>query len=355
MKRNRSRQNQSVALAACTFEINADSGEIHLTPTGRFRARDGRPQEVPAGWYIDAQVAERVIARAAAQANRFVVDYEHQTLYAEANGQPAPAAGWWSGANMVWREGQGLFATGVEWTDRARAAIAAKEYLYLSPVFAYDPISGEVLAVLMAAITNYPAIDGMAQLTARAAAKFQTSQKEEDTVDRTKLIALLGLAETATDAEIDAALAALKTKADKTGNLEAEVVALKAKTETPDPAKFVSIDSHKKLADDFAALKGDIESRDLSDVITTAIDEGRLAAAEETWARDFARQHGLAALKGSLEKRPVIAALKRTQTRGQAPAGGGSSGELDDTALAVCKQLGVSVEDFKKTAIEAAA
>lgn len=345
---------QSVALAVCAFEVNPESGEIQLTPVGRFRALDGRPVEVPQGWYIDAQVAQQVIARGAAQTNRFVIDYEHQTLHVEANGQPAPAAGWWVGANLEWREGKGLFATGVEWTERARAAIAAKEYLYVSPVFSYDKRTGEVLAVLMAAVTNYPAIDGMDELTARAAAKFQpaVSTQENDTMNREQLIKLLGLADDATDDQINQALVALKAKADAHDGLQTEVAALKSKV--PDPGKFVSIETHQKLATDLAALKGSLEARDLNDVIQGAIDEGRLPVAEEPWARDFAKQHGLAALKASLEKRPVIAALRGTQTGGRQPAGGGQGGELDETALAVCKQLGVDPEEFKKTAAAAA-
>ncbi len=43
------------------------------------------------------------------------------------------------------------------------------EYLYFSPVFSYAP-DGTVLSILMGAITNDPAIDGMEPLARRAAA-----------------------------------------------------------------------------------------------------------------------------------------------------------------------------------------
>lgn len=355
MKRNsRYRQIQPVAIAACVAELgNQAPTEILLIPAGEFRARDGRPGGGLKGWYLDAAGAARIIAGAQARAGDFPIDYEHQILLSEKNGQPAPAAGWYK--QLAWRDGKGLYAVDVRWTERARAAIAAHEYRYISPVFAYDTKTGEVLAVDMASLTNFPALDGHSDLAAKAAARFLHTlpDKEEDTVDRTKLIALLGLAETATDAEIETALAALKAKGAETDGLKTEVAALKARTETPDPAKFVSIEAHTKLTTDFAALKGDLESRELNECIKAAIDDGRLPVAEETWARDFARQHGFAALKASLEKRPAIAALKGTQTGGKAPAGGGAGGDLDDTALAICKQLGVSVEDYKKTAAAA--
>ncbi len=61
---------------------------------------------------------------------------------------------------MEWREGAGLYATGVEWTDNAAAMIAAGEYKFISPVFAYNK-RGEVLELLHAALTNTLALDGM--------------------------------------------------------------------------------------------------------------------------------------------------------------------------------------------------
>lgn len=354
MKRNnKPNRLQPVAVAACVAELNPKApNEIRLIPAGEFRARDGRPNGLR-GWKLDAAAAARLVAEAAARAGDFVIDYEHQTLAAEKNGQPAPAAGWFK--QLEWREGDGLYAVNVRWTERAAASIAANEYRYLSPVFTYDKQTGEVLAIDMAALTNFPALDGLDDLAARAAAKFQSevSAQENDDMKREDLIKILGLSDTATDDEINQAIVALKAKGAKADGLETEVATLKAKTETPDPAKFVSIEAHKKLADDFAALKGNLDSRDLTDCIQGAINEGRLPVAEEQWARDFAKTHGFAALKASLEKRPVIAALKGTQTGGKQPAGGGQAGDLDETALAICKQLGVSVEDYKKTAAAA--
>ncbi len=74
------------------------------------------------------------------------LDYEHQTLNSESNGQPAPAAGW--ATRFEWRPGAGLFALDVQWTDRARQMIEAGEYRYISPVFVASKVSGVVLDVL---------------------------------------------------------------------------------------------------------------------------------------------------------------------------------------------------------------
>lgn len=159
-------------IAACAFEIQATGKAIQLFPAGAFRARDGRPKEVATGvWLINAWIAQRVIGKAAANAADLVIDYEHQTLNSAENGLPAPAAGWFHA--LEWREGAGLFATDVRWTERAKAMITAGEYRYLSPVFSYDQKTGEVLELHHVGLTNFPALDGMASLPALAAARFQ--------------------------------------------------------------------------------------------------------------------------------------------------------------------------------------
>jgi phage I-like protein len=173
----------SYQIAACTFEIKSVSGAIQLLPTGTFRARDGRPKDVASGyWLITAPVAQRLIRKAAERATDLVIDYEHQTLNSAENGQPAPAAGWFRSTSLEWREGHGLYAGQVQWTNKAAAMIAAREYRYLSPVFSYDKQTGEVLELHHVGLTNFPALDGMASLPTLAAARFRlgSSQTSHD-------------------------------------------------------------------------------------------------------------------------------------------------------------------------------
>ena len=81
--------------------------EIQVFPAGEFRAFDGRPDDVDT-WRMDGDIARALIERFNARQRRLVVDYEHQTLAAATNGQPAPASGWMK--SLEWREGQGVFA-----------------------------------------------------------------------------------------------------------------------------------------------------------------------------------------------------------------------------------------------------
>jgi phage I-like protein len=83
-----------------------------------------------------------------------VVDYEHQTL----SGHKAPAAGW---IKELTARDDGLWAR-VAWTDAARGHLAAREYRYFSPVLRLEPETRRPLALLHAALTNTPAINGLA-------------------------------------------------------------------------------------------------------------------------------------------------------------------------------------------------
>lgn len=327
------------AIAACVVEIQAGVAPeaIQITPDGEFRAKDGRPFDAPS-FRVDEVVARHLIARQAASANDIVIDYEHQTLNAEMNGQPAPAAGWFR--DLMYRPGSGVWATGVRWTARAKGMIEAGEYRYLSPVFRYLPETGDIVEILHVALTNFPAVDGMNELTAKAAARFSFDAPQEDDMDQ--LRKLFGLPATAGETEIMAAATALKQKADAT---ETEVAALK--TQAPDPAKYVPVQVVTDLRTELAALRAAVDGRELDTVVADALADGRLLPAMETWARELGKKD-LAALKGYIAAAQPIAALKGTQSGGKGPAGG-NGGELTDEQMAVCKHMGIAPEEYKKS------
>lgn len=335
----------AVALAALALDLNAGV-ELQLTPAGPFKARDGRPTEPRDGaWKIDAAIAQRVIAAIAARKTPTVIDYEHQTLLAEANGQPAPAAGWFTQA--AWREGQGLFATDVQWTERAKQMIAAGEYRYFSPVIAYDARTGEVTDILMGAITNMPGIDGMQDVMLRAAARFNLSQQENIMSELLKqLLTALSLPETTTEADAIAACAALKAKADKAGELETQVAALKA--HTPDPAKYAPISAMQELQTKVATLSAQITKRDLDELIEAALRDGKLLPAQENWARELGATN-IAALKSYVETAQALPALRGTQSGGKGP-GVAAAGDVVAAAKAKFESDPAIREEFSDLA-----
>lgn len=353
----------ATALAAAT----PDSGRVLLQvlPAQDFTPGDGRPMDVPA-WRIDARIAQRVVDAFAARGQPLVIDYEHQTLHAESNGQPAPAAGWIHG--LRWVDGEGLFAE-AELTERARQLIAGGEYRYFSPVMAYDGTSGRVQQILMGALTNNPAIHGMraVDLVAAATARFddRPETQTEITVDLlAKLLAALGLPADATEdqalaraadlmAESQAAHEALELTAEAdAAALTAAVTALKAKAVTatraaiPDPAHYVPVAVVQELQASVAALTASQQAREAEDLIAPALADGRLLPAEEPWARSLVTSAGgVAALSELLKVRQPIAALAGTQTGGKPPRTDEAHG-LNETELAVAAACGLTPEAY---------
>lgn len=365
MKSRSPKTSLSFAIAACSVVMNAD-GEIQLTPAGSFRGIDGRPKDA-ANWVMDAQAAAEVIAFCSARHNEFVIDYEHQTLLSEKNGQPAPAAGWFAGAALRWSEGEGLFAK-VRWTANAQAFIDSEEYKYISPVILYEAGTGRVKGLHSAALTNYACIDGMDDVLSCAAARFTLTEaikQESLTMDIEDLLEqlrwMLNLPALATAEEVTAELqkAVALIKADNTtetaaanfslpGLLSAKDVQIAAlKGVAPDPAKFVPVDVMTALQTELAALRSTQLANEIDGLVVAALSAGKLLPPQEGWARELGKSN-LDLLRQHLDSATAVAALKGTQTGGVAPAGE-AAGALTETELAMCRCMGTSPDDFKKT------
>jgi phage I-like protein len=353
-------------IAACSLAI-APGKELQLLPAGAFKARDGRPFDAP-GWLTDATIAQQLIAAADARGTPFVIDYDHQTLLAKENGKPAPAAGWFK--KLEWREGLGLFALDVEWTESAAAAIAAKEFRYISPVIGYDKTTGAVTALYMAAITNNPAIDGMSEiLLAAAALHFSLSQptplSEEVSMNIEELLEqlrwLLNLPVGSPAEDIKAHLVKLidQIKTDEPTAVAAasfdlvgylakqrtQITALSA--ETPDPAKYVPIETMSALQGQVAALSSQLNDGRVDEAVKAALAAGKLLPAQEQWARDFGKKD-FAALSAYLDNAPPIGILTGMQS-GKVEVPPAGTVALSASQKDLCRMTGVSEADFLKT------
>ncbi|MDD5297656.1 MAG: phage protease [Rhodocyclaceae bacterium] len=303
----------SVSALAVELGAGAAPSEIRLIPAGPFRSWDGRPEGIP-GWNLSESNAKKIIAWAAARASDLVIDYEHQTLNAKENGKPAPAAGWFK--SMEWRPNDGLYATDVRWTAAAAAMIESGEYKYISPVIGWDKKTGTVLSLPMAGLVNNPAIDGLADLSGLAATFLPEIEQENQMIPK-ELLARLGLPETATEAEVLAALSALEA------THGTEISALKAAP--PDPAQYVAVATMSALQADLstaqtelAALKAEQAKGKVDAVIQEALNAGRLTPAQEAWARELGTVK-LESLSAYLETVQPGTKPGTTQTGGKAP------------------------------------
>jgi phage I-like protein len=93
----------------------------------------------------------------------------------------------------------------VEWTDRGKEALEKKEYRYISPVFT-SSASGEITAILRAALTNNP------NLSLPALNSEQPPGNPAQEKPMQNILAALGLAETATEQEAIALIQAMRAQ-----------------------------------------------------------------------------------------------------------------------------------------------
>ena len=365
------------ALAVLSFSVgsldNVKNNRVQLLPSGHFSSKDGRPDDVDGGkWLMDKEAFAILKANAALRTNDYHFDYEHQTMYTEENGKPAPAAAWFEDFEYV--EGEGLYALNVDWTPDGQKAVDDKEYRYTSAVFAYDTKTGRPTNLMHVALTNDPAVDGMkaiAALKAKTNSPKQNEPKhptsgEEPMNDAFKLMLdLLGIAHTDDDLSnavalkkiqdlAKTAIAALKTKADKSGQLEKDlntakqsVVALKAGgSKEVDPSKFVPVATYNDVNQQLAALKNGTDENSVEQLLkdNAAKITGQ---ADRDYLETVGKSQGAVALKAMLEPRIAIAALTDTQTSGKKQPKDKSGVQLSTEQIAMCKNMGLSQKEFK--------
>ena len=318
-------------IASRAAELSADAnGEVQLLPTGQFTCLDGRGP-----FNLTDDVGQRMVAWFDSFSNDLAIDYEHQRMNAEANGQPAPAAGWIK--RLEWRAGVGLFAQ-VEWTDRAAALIKAREYKYLSPVFYTDKKAGGKLLPMLGVpgLVIEPAIDGMAP----AIAASQTTTTGATKMDLAQLIALLNLAPGATEADVKAAIEAMLAKAANAQgasqtNPQAAAHAL---------AGFVPVAAVQELQASVAALHAASQQRAVNDLISAAVAAGKLHTPQlQVWAATQSPE-ALTLFLNSCAAIPALAG--QLQSQQVAAAQQGAAPTLTDAEREVCSRMGLTHEQF---------
>lgn len=255
------------------------------------------------------------------------IDYEHQTLNAETNGKPAPAAGWFKPEVRD----DGLYATGVHWTDEAAGYLKSREYRYFSPVALLDAKTRKPTKLLPMALTNWPATKNITSLVARA------DETSTENTMKTVLVAL-GLKAEADEAEAFAAVNSQREYVratfaiagkDSPSDALGALTALKLKAEQGDAA-----------IGELAKLKADAVASEKKSLIDAAIVGGVPAA-----KRAELEALELSALKvclSILPKAPAVVVEKKPEE------GGADASGLTPEVLKVLKATGVKPEDFAK-------
>lgn len=325
-----------------------DSGEAlaewyQILPPGTFTGRDGR------GPYRILNSAE-IVAAFTRWSCDLCVDYEHQSLEAAQKSGPIPAAGW---IKALEARADGIWAR-IAWTETAAACLQAKEYRYLSPVFTYDPKTGDVLALTGAGLTNTP------NLHLRAAASRHGGPMNE-LLER--LCALLNLpATTSPDGVLDrlkpvlaehsAATAASSQLAKAVGLAEGSSLATVAQavqsrlSAPPDPAQFVPKAVYDQTAHSLAQLQDQMKTGEVRALVTAAMSAGKVPPALEAWATEYAKRD-TDGFRKYLETAPVLASA--SHATGSSPERGTGVAELTPDQEAVRVACGLDRDAFLKT------
>lgn len=343
------------------FQLGED-GYIQALPDGHFNAVDGRPEDVPGGrWLMDEVAFAALKANTPHKAGDLVIDYEHQTLNKEVNGQPAPAAGWFNITDVQYRDGHGLFIK-PRFTDNAIAHLNAKEYRYFSLVFGYDKATGRPQFIHSAALTNRPGVDGMLPLASLAALATLNANDLQSTPSEglhvnpliLKLLAALGIeiaeGSEPTEAQLNDALKRIDDLVKAAGSvdgLKQEVAALSAKSPSIDLSQYVPVATVAALRAQLVALTAENGVLTVEQTVKAAIDEGKAFECERQYLIDLGKQ-SMAALTANLGERVAIAALtaKQTTTVDKPEKKDPQLAALTAEDKSVAAQMGLSLEQM---------
>ncbi len=338
------RAEASFDAAVCAAELIAASAPewIQLMPMGEVRFRDGREP-------VFVREAAAVIQASLSDTDALPIDYDHQTDFTRDSGNAAPAAGWLRELQV---RDDGIWGR-VEWTERGGAAVSAKEYRFISPVFHFNKKTKAVTRILRAGLTNDPALNLKA--VANRAAENQEAQMDELLK---KLRELLGLAEDADQKAVCSAIATAVESAEGADNGVALASVAKALGLAEDAkAEDIEIAAAKAVAsaaragdrDELAERLDKIEAKTTSDAATAAVDKaiasGKLTPGQRDWALGYAAKDPKA-FETFIEAQPVVVASGAQLPGGKTPPGDGS---LTADEKAICNRMGLSEDEFKKT------
>jgi phage I-like protein len=288
---------------------------VHLIPSGSFKGKDGR------GPYRAENLNAIISAsRQRAGGRPLPVDYDHQIDLASLQGGSARAAGW---INEMQARADGIWGF-AEWTPSAKAALDAREYRFLSPVFAHSP-NGRVSALLRAGLTNNP---NLTQLTALNAAGTTMLTDE-------MMQTLCDLLELPTDSDPADVIQAVR-----------DMVTSK---NTVDPAKFVPIQLFQQAVAAANQASAGISRQSAEIAVDQAARDGKIMPFMREWSLSLCMVNKpafdafLASTGPSIHS--FLGGLTTPLAHDWNPHGGGTH---NDGANEVMTRLGLTADDIKK-------
>ena len=332
MKTEKSMENQ-IMYALEGLNVSEAPDEIKILPLGTVHSQKG-------DFVVDDESFDLINRHFETRGLDLVIDYEHQTL----KDVQAPAGGWIK--KLV--KTNDAIAAQVEWTAKAKQYLENKEYKYLSPVVICRKSDGKAVALHSVALTNTPAIDGMFALVNSIDISSPDGAEGGNSMELKKIVALLGLPADATEADVEKAIQELK-KQEKTEEVVAnktimDLLELKGDAKTEDvAAKIMELKGTADKTKDemILELKRRMDERDAEELVTMALKQGKISAAQKAWAKEYALKDA-EGFQAFVAKAPAVVPIGKTGSAGYQK-------EETDTELdpKILKNLGVSMEDIK--------
>lgn len=345
------------AVQASMVEVVGADGAVKtdftVLPYGNpFYGRDGRGP-----WILRDKVHAEIVIAATGQmlgGCDLMADYDHQSHYAkEGVGIQAPAAGW---TKRLYAGEDGIHAV-VDWTPGAEAALAAREWRYISPDFRVSKTTREVTRLVAISLTNQPNLelpalahqaldavagedDNMTMISVSAVALAAALALPVAGLNEAGVLAAIETLKTGSG-ETETALAAILTELKLAADADTETVlaAVRANSAAPDPAQFVPKIGFDQVNNRLRKLE---EDRVLA-MVDAAVAGGKVPPAMRDWALEL----------GKKDEAQLCAYLdKAVPFQGNAQLGGKPEpepGKLSAEEKAICAMTGVSEADFLKT------
>lgn len=316
-------------LAALCFELpapaagtDAPPATITLIPApgadGFVRGVDGR------AWRMSNPAAV-----AAAFGRVRAITANHAGRLAASRGDASPAFGW---IERV-RAQDGAIVGDVAWTPRGIAALAARDYRFFSPEFAWDERTGEILDVVGGSVVNDPNFTQLA---------LNAEHTEETPMSMLAICAALGLSSTAAEADCVTAINALKAERQTALNAAA----------MPDAARFapreeltVALNRATTAETALQALQATQREAEIVALVDQAQAAGKVIPATRDHYLALCRaEGGIDSFKKLAAVMPVIAAPAQLERKPDASAAQVDGLTADE--IAVCAATGVDPKAF---------
>ena len=174
-----------------------------------------------------------------------------------------------------------------------------------------------------------------------------SATKEDETMDRDALLQLLGIAADADDATIKKAINSLKGST----TLGTDMV--------PSGDLQAALNRATTAEAEVEKLRKERETAEAETLVDQALDDGKITPGSREHYLKLCASSGIEDVKALFASLPANALAESAKTETdldkKKPGEAGKGGDLSDQQKALCKEMGISAEDYSKTLHAAAA